>query len=113
MYLHLFSRWGTLLARGVRRDVPTPLGTLSSVPCSLAVMQQQFAYMARLEGLGRSGAKQHRPGCFLVHGWQSSNTIAFEALKESTVHSCVAMYAKTRSLLTRTHFVCISLAKST
>jgi hypothetical protein len=52
-----------LLAR-VRLKVLTPLGTLSSVPCSLVVMQQQFTYMARREGLGRSGAKQRRQGCF-------------------------------------------------
>ena len=35
----------------------------------------------------------------------------FEALRESADHSGVAMGAKTRSLLTRTHFVRISSAK--
>jgi hypothetical protein len=53
------------LLAGVRLNVLTPLGTLSSVPCSLVVvMQQQFTYMARREGLSRSGAKQRGPGCF-------------------------------------------------
>jgi hypothetical protein len=52
-----------LLAR-VRLNVLTSLGTLSSVPCSLVVIQQQFTYMARHEGLGRSGAKQRGPGFF-------------------------------------------------
>ena len=37
--------------------------------------------------------------------------LAFEALRESADHSGVAMGAKTRSLLTRTHFVRISSAK--
>lgn len=39
--------------------------------------------------------------------------VAFEALRDSADHSGVAMDAKTRSLLTRTHFVRISSAKST
>ena len=37
--------------------------------------------------------------------------LAFEALRELADHSGVAMGAKTRSLLTRTHFVRISSAK--
>jgi hypothetical protein len=103
-----------------RLDVLTPLGTLSSVPCSLVVMQQSFTYMARREGLGRSGAKQQSTGgCFSCMGGRGGirqTAVAFEALRqreESADHSGVAMGAKTRSLLTRTHFVCISPAKST
>ena len=98
-------------------DVLTPLGTLSSVPCSLVVMQQSFTSMARREGLGRSGAKQHSTGG-VACAWGGIRqtpelAVAFEALKESADHSGVAMGAKTRSLLTRTHFVCISPSKST
>jgi len=36
---------------------------------------------------------------------KQQRVVAFEALRESSGHSGVAMGAKTRSLLTRTHFV--------
>ena len=75
-------------------------------------MQQSFTSMARREGLGRSGAKQQSTGgVFLVHGVtevafvKQQRVVAVEALRDSADHSGVAMGAKTRSLLTRTHFV--------
>jgi len=91
----------------VRPDVLTPLGTLPSVPCSLKVMQEQFTYKARHEGLGRAGAKQTLVGMFGGVGSpaRARKIQLVSTLSNRSGHLGMVVCTRTRSLLTRTHLV--------
>lgn len=75
------------------------------MPCSLAEMQEQFTYKARLEGLGRSGAKQKLRGNFLSQAGFVRTKRALKPTREKAGHSATTVRTRTRSRLTGTHFV--------
>ena len=70
-------------------------------------MQEQFTYKARREGLGRPGAKQTLVGMFEGVGSpaRARKIQLVSTLSNRSGHLGVAVCTRTRSLLTRTHFV--------